>query len=417
MPTQIIIEPDTRFTCEPCGFCCGIWDIHIDKQRKDSLLQLEWVQKLARDLEASQHQSLFKIVDQNEHSLLQRQHGTCSFLNPRMLCSIHASEGYDAKPIICQQYPNIYYETPRGVEVFLDYSCPEVIRNHGEFVTPETIRQGMPRHYVQTVRLAFPLNSQVTLNWEGYLQLEEVFLRVLATSGAYDEKILCLDQITRQLAGRLAGVSALTGDSVKDALCAICSNKFDDILSKVQRLPSNRSKRDLYVAILIHWVEATFSGEIDGKPMTSARVVKNILKQWKGIGENSFAVFKFQVDYGRIKTVDFSAESPDLRDLVNRYLRYLVRTLVGTGEVPITKRIVIIATNFALTIWFSKAHAASNGRTRVTCEDVVFGIKVVEKLFSYRLFNRLAGQRTFLSNYINLLFENPTLPSTMLSRG
>jgi len=416
MPTQIVIEPGTRFTCDPCGFCCGIWDIHIDNQRKDSLLELQWVQKLARDLEASDHETLFRIVGQNEHSLIRRQHGTCTFLNSQMLCSIHASEGYNAKPIICQQYPNIYYETPRGIEVFLDYSCPEVVRNQGDPITPSAVSQGISRHYVQTVGQAFPLDNEVTLNWEGYLRLEEALLRVLATSVAYEEKILCLDQINRQLAARLAGVSTPPDNLVKQALGEICGDNFGSILSKVQTLPPSPSKRDLYLAILIQWVEATFSGETDGKPMTSARVVKNILKQWKGIGENSFGVFKFHVSYGRLKAVNFCAESPTLRDPLDRYLRYLVRTLVGTGEVPIGKRIVIMATNFALTKWFSKAYAASNGRTRVTSEDLVFGIKVVERFLSYRLFNKLAERRTFLSNYINLLFENPTLPSTMLSR-
>ena len=49
-------------------------------------------------------------------------------------------KGYEAKPVACQQYPFIYYKTPRGLEVFLDHSCPEVIQNNGEVVTAEEIQ-------------------------------------------------------------------------------------------------------------------------------------------------------------------------------------------------------------------------------------------------------------------------------------
>src|SRR5206468_9763707 len=93
MPTPILIEPGSRFQCVPdCGFCCGFWDISIDKQRKDALLRKDWVQEMARALEARKHQPLFKIIGQDE--IIQRQNGTCSFINERKLCSIHAVEGY-----------------------------------------------------------------------------------------------------------------------------------------------------------------------------------------------------------------------------------------------------------------------------------------------------------------------------------
>src|SRR5436309_753968 len=136
MSVPILIDPGERFTCVPCGFCCGFWDIHIDPQRKESLTQKDWVRSLSQDLEDRRHQSLFKILGQGDQWLIQRRGGSCSFLDERLLCSIHAAEGFDAKPLVCQQYPNIYYRTPRGIEVFLDHSCPEVVRNTGETVTP-----------------------------------------------------------------------------------------------------------------------------------------------------------------------------------------------------------------------------------------------------------------------------------------
>ena len=414
MSTEILIEPGSRFQCVPdCGFCCGFWDISIDKQRKDALLRKDWVQEMARALEARKHQPLFKIIGQDE--IIQRQNGTCSFINERKLCSIHAVEGYDAKPLGCQQYPYIYYQTPRGLEVLLDHSCPEVIQNLGDPVTIEEVERRLPREYVLTIAPAFPLDSKTSLDWQGYAEMEDSFLKVLGFDLSYEEKILCLDQIVKDLSLRLSGRTTSKGEAVKEALTSIQAGELEKILSKIKAPSPNHSKRELYLAILIQCVEASYARRINEKRVSSGNMVMNILKQWKSIGEKSFEVFKFRVNYRKMKDVGFYAQLETFRKVVDRYLRYLVRTLVSTGRMPISKRLAIIATNFSLVKWFSRAYAASNGRAQVTPEDVVFAIKVVEKFMSNRLFNELALQKDFIANVINFLFESPTLPSTMLS--
>ena len=416
MSTEILIEPGSRFQCVPdCGFCCGFWDISIDKQRKDALLRKDWVQEMARALEARKHQPLFKIIGQDE--IIQRQNGTCSFINERKLCSIHAVEGYDAKPLGCQQYPYIYYQTPRGLEVLLDHSCPEVIQNLGDPVTIEEVERRLPREYVLTIAPAFPLDSKTSLDWQGYAEMEDSFLKVLGFDLSYEEKILCLDQIVKDLSLRLSGRTTSKGEAVKEALTSIQAGELEKILSKIKAPSPNHSKRELYLAILIQCVEASYARRINEKRVSSGNMVMNILKQWKSIGEKSFEVFKFRVNYRKMKDVGFYAQVETFRKVVDRYLRYLVRTLVSTGRMPISKRLAIIAANFSLVKWFSRAYAASNGRAQVTLEDVVFAIKVVEKFMSNRLFNELALQRHFIAHIINFLFENPTVPSTMLSES
>jgi len=417
MSTPILVSPGTRFTCVPCGFCCGFWDIHIDRTRKSSLEQKDWVGPLSSQLQERKHQSLFRILGQGEQSLIQREHGTCSFMDERMLCSIHATEGFDAKPVVCQQYPNIYYETPRGIEVFLDYSCPEVIRNTGEAVTSETVSKTLHGEYVQKVGSTFPLNARKALDWDEYLRLEEAFLRVLGGPMGCEEKILHLDQLTKELGQRLENDPAPSRNSVSAALAEIEAADMVRLSKQVRQLPSNRSKRDLYLAILVQWVESTFSEEVNGTAMGSGRVIGNILKQWRGIGDHTFEVFKFRVDYKQMARIGFYEESAALSELLDRYLHYQVRTMVGTAKIPITRRLGIIATNFALLKWFSRAHAASSGRDQVSPDDIVFGIKVVEKFLSNRLFNKLSEQKNFLSNYINFLFDNPSLPGTMLPQS
>lgn len=90
--------------------------------------------------------------------------------------------------------------------------------------------------------------------------------------------------------------------------------------------------------------------------------------------------------------------------------------MVGSGDVPIIKQICVIAVNYAMIKWFSCVYAALNNRNIIMCADVVFGIKVVEKVIVPRLFNKLLKQQDFLSKTIKLLFENPSLIRTMLSK-
>jgi Fe-S-cluster containining protein len=410
----ILIGAGTRFTCEPCGFCCSFWDTHIDQKRKERLDEKDWVKKLSQNLQASGHQSMFKILGQSDQALIHREGGACGFLDSDLLCSVHSTEGFDAKPLVCQQYPNIYYETPRGLEVLLDYSCPEVIRNTGEAVTPEGVAKTLQQASVQKVDSSIPLNPKTNLDWGGYERLEEAFLEILGTSLRYEEKILQLNQLASALGQRLKKQPRAQRNDVDEALAAIQLTGMSDTVK--QERPANPSRGNLYLAILVHWVESTFSREAVNRPMSSIEVLGNILRHWRNVGGYTFNVFKFRVNYGHVRCVTFNFDCAALRDPLDRYLYHQIRTLVGTGTIPIARRLTIIATNFALVKWFGRAYAASNGRSEVNLEDVVFAIKIVEKFLSNRLFNKLAEQRSMMSNYLNLLFDTPTLAVTMLSQ-
>jgi hypothetical protein len=415
MSQPILIEPGTRFTCVPCGFCCGFWDIEIDQARREALNAKDWVRQKAEGLPKLKGQGLFRIIGQGEVALLQRQSGCCTFMDDRMLCSIHATESLEAKPSVCQQYPNIYYKTPRGIELQLDYSCPEVIKNYGDPLTVQGIRKTLPHEYVQVVERRLPLSSQSTVDWEGYLELEALYAEVLAREGLPDRKILVLHHVTQSIASALANQAEPNAGRVKELLTSFQGRNLDALFGQVRSSSKSEGKRDLYLAILVQLVESSFSREVRGQPFSAGQVVGRVLKQWKASGVADLKVFKVEFDYARAKQVRFNLIGDEIREPVDRYLKYLVKSLVGTGSVPIQKRIAIMATNFALLRWFSRASAASRNQNEVELEDIVFGIKVVEKFLSNRLFNKLEKEKGLLASYVGKLFDNPTLPATMLS--
>src|SRR3989304_2758349 len=204
MMTKIVVEQEARFQCVPdCGFCCGFWDIHIDQERKETLMRRQWVRDITRELEEAKGEALFKIVGQKTVDVIQRQGGMCSFINERQYCKIHALEGFEAKPIPCQQFPFIYYKTPRGIEVLLDFSCPEVIRNAGESVTENMIQDRLGTQEIIDVIGTIPVSNRLTLDWDGYQQLEAALLQVASIKAGLAEKILAMESLVSELDDQL----------------------------------------------------------------------------------------------------------------------------------------------------------------------------------------------------------------------
>ena len=411
---RIYIEPGARYQCVPdCGFCCGFWDIHIDLGRKDALLKKDWVQTIAQEVKTREGEALFKIIGQQEQALIQRQQEICSFIDERKLCSVHAAEGYNAKPMACQQFPFIYYQTPRGLEVFLDHCCPEVIQNRGDLVAAEEIRNRVSSEHIIPITMPIPLTSSINLDWESYLVLEGVFLNALEQPYSHEEKILNLHQFLISLSKQMGPHP--NEEKTRAALRTVQSFEFKSAISNLEGKSSNSSKRELYLAILIQLVESAYSAKVGPGRISMLGLLKRIVKQWKSTGRNRFHVFDFEVSYPDIHRVDFQGEMESFKEILDSYLFYLVRRFVSTGKIPLNKRVAIVAANFALVKWFSCAYAVSQGHSTVGQEEIVFAIKVVEKFLSNGLFNKLNKEKNFLSNYVNFLFDNPSLPGTLLS--
>ena len=271
-----------------------------------------------------------------------------------------------------------------------------------------------PNEHIQR-SLDYPFLLPRTLVWIGrsYWLLEEVLLKVLAQPLSFEEKILCLHQIALDLSRQLS--SHRDSNATRAALQVYDSIDFVTILAKTRSQPSSPSKRDLYIAILIQIVESVYSGEVGDGRFGMLGMLKRILRHWRRAGQNHLHVFGFHVNYTDIDQIAYQVEKEPCKEILDRYLLHLVRRLVGTGKIPIIKRISIIATNFAMVKWFSRAYAASKQRPSVMQEDIVFAIKVVEKFLSNSLFNNMVKERNFFTNYVNFLYENPQLPRTMLS--
>ena len=244
-------------------------------------------------------------------------------------------EGYDPKPVACQQFPFIYYQTPRGLEVFLDHSCPEVIQNKGELVKPEEIQDRVSSEHVLKITLPIPLTSSITLDWESYLALEDVFLKILEQPLSYEEKILYLNRIVIELSKQLGPNPDVR--EIGTALQTGLSVDFKLVLPNLGKESANSSKRNLYLAILIQLVESAYSGEVGPGRMGMLGLLKRILKQWKRVGQIRFHVFDFEVFYPDIRRIGFEGEVESYKEILDRYLFHLVNDWWVLARSPSTR--------------------------------------------------------------------------------
>lgn len=98
--------------------CCAGWQILIDEGKLEQYLQTP----------GSFGARLFRSVDWGEGAFLQREDGSCSFLNGKGLCDIYRELGPDMLCETCRSYPRHTEEFEGLRELSLSLSCPVAAR-------------------------------------------------------------------------------------------------------------------------------------------------------------------------------------------------------------------------------------------------------------------------------------------------
>ncbi len=97
------------FQCQLCGECCSSWNIPIEAEKAEALLQKSWVQQRLRDTGRHlQRQSadMYRIPLTDEN--------VCVFLGADRRCLVEVNEGLTLKPHECQRFPFATVKAPDG---------------------------------------------------------------------------------------------------------------------------------------------------------------------------------------------------------------------------------------------------------------------------------------------------------------
>lgn len=105
-------NPAVYFNCQLCGECCSSWNIPIETDKAQQLLQKEWVQqRLATTRRALSRQSadMYRIPLTDEN--------VCVFLADDKRCLIEVNEGLTLKPHECKRFPFATVRMPDGTAI------------------------------------------------------------------------------------------------------------------------------------------------------------------------------------------------------------------------------------------------------------------------------------------------------------
>ncbi|WP_303674180.1 YkgJ family cysteine cluster protein [Vampirovibrio chlorellavorus] len=100
------------FQCQLCGECCSSWNIPIEAEKAEALLQKPWVQErlqeTGRQLQR-QSESMYRIPLTDEN--------VCVFLGADRRCLVEVHEGLALKPHECQRFPFATVKAPNGATI------------------------------------------------------------------------------------------------------------------------------------------------------------------------------------------------------------------------------------------------------------------------------------------------------------
>lgn len=185
-PTVYHFLEGQNYDCVQCGKAClSDWHISVDPTTRRNLsgstLELRVIQDYgAAWQEGGASDDPHAII--GESFVAQKANGECVFLQPDLLCGIHAERGYAAKPVVCRMYPFEPVPTPDGMFVSVSFRCTAVQQNHGR---PLKDHQEDIVDLLKLVRLHTSgfepkeVYAQVSMDWDGYKALERFVMAQL----------------------------------------------------------------------------------------------------------------------------------------------------------------------------------------------------------------------------------------------
>lgn len=121
-----LLFPRQQYACLQCGKSCGDWRIWVEPPAVESLRR----HPLSLELKVRGETFLQAAAD-GWHHLVHDSQGRCHFLQEDLLCGLHATSGWMAKPRACRQFPFFLIQTPDSIQVGLSFRCTAVLQDHG----------------------------------------------------------------------------------------------------------------------------------------------------------------------------------------------------------------------------------------------------------------------------------------------
>jgi len=379
--SEFIFPPGTRYQCVGCGYCCRQrWGVEVEKECLDNLPD-----DLKRSVGPPQKQdektNIGGVIVPGE------SHAGCPLLDTDNLCVIHKRLGYDAKPLVCREFPFRFVETPRGVIVDVSYVCNEVLHQRGNDI--EQYRPELEKLYAKTARKVSVgdkvlLKSRTSITYDAYLLIEQTLLRILS-----DQRHTVEDRL---VAGNVF-LYSLTKNIYDDEKIVLSQEPIQKRLEKfapkhISRLyeiakksekMSSRHRQQVFVVTFLTF--ASSASEKRGKVNVLLRTWVNNIKLTFNVGKIRIPVLSAPVPIRRLCDMEFDPEDRDINDLAERYMTHCIFRKTLVSEYGLFRGYNVLLLIYGVTKWLSKVFALQAGRDKVRPADFADAIQLVERQY------------------------------------
>jgi len=316
-----------------------------------------------------------------------RSKAGCPLLGADNLCAIHKRLGYDAKPLVCREFPFRFIETPRGVVVDVSFVCNEVLHNRGEPI--DQYQQELQKLFVQSRRkLAVGgkilLKTRLSITYDAYLLIEEKLLSILsAQQPTLEDRLVAGNIFLFSLCKNIYDDERITlnEDAIDKRLAKFAPRHITKLylIAKKGKKMCSRHRQQLFVITFLTF--ASSASERKGKLRVLLSTWINNTKQTLNVGKIRVPVLAEPVPLRRLCDVAFDAEDTRISELAARYLSHCIFRKTLIAQYGVFRGYNMLLLIYGVTKWLSKVFALQDGKDCVEPAHFANAIKLVERQY------------------------------------
>ncbi|MEW6557180.1 MAG: flagellin lysine-N-methylase [Elusimicrobiota bacterium] len=383
-----------------CAVCCKNWDIDIDDETYQKLVDVKWEQFSDR----FENRKIF--IDRDGRKKFELIDSRCIFLDDDNYCLIHKKLGFDAKSTICKMYPFKFVKTPEGIIVRLSFVCPSVIKDTGvqlenqisEIEKLATLQPDWIRKIDETV----VVDSDIKISYNDYKKIENVIFELLRARHDYETSLKAPAKFLRALSESLK-----KKESLNDIL-----QKTDKEIFFRKKENVSKEKQKLYLALFVGY---EFVG----------RAKENLLKKYANLLKLVFRTGSLKLNNEKFKLSEiaetyFDIDNENIQNTIKRFIEHLLfskwhllSSAVSTPNLVSGYSLLLVV--YALVKWWSRAFALIRKSAVVELCDVEKAITFVELNYTGHITKEtlFLNSRTF-ATICNLLISQPNFEEIII---
>jgi Fe-S-cluster containining protein len=417
-----------NYACTQCGRSCGEFlEIVVDPESAEQLKKIP-AERLAG---AQSTQSPVVESPWTPGELIMRlEHGHCCLQRADGLCAVHAACGFDAKPLLCGNFPFKHIQTPAGTFVGVSFACTAVTANAGPPVAGQRAQLEAMRLSKASRRSAgesIGLTTTIPLTWEQYELIEEDLAALLDPAlGQIGHRLVLqsiylrlladfLRQAREQSGAQLAGAEANAG-ALGVFHERMRERREGGLFSILQRTATRRKTSPMLRRSLLgftHALRTTYTRR-GGRLASYCRVTGQYFSFARGTGSIELPGTGGPVAYEKFSKVKFDPARPEFDELLTRYFKHRLfrKDLLAADTLHGAHHLHLM--HWGMIHWYAAALAAAAGCEAIEYDHLAEGLRLVEKHYVFHSsFDRIFSFYPMLRGFMDRIFMNPLYAFSM----